>query len=102
MLALVGIGLAMLPLGIRMLEGENERHLAVYLPDSSVPAATAEALEAVLDSGAGTDGPDYVVTTVDDPEAARAQVRDGELDGLLTIARAEDGDLSYVLSPMRD
>ena len=31
-LALVGIGLAMLPLGIRMLEGENQRHLAVYLP----------------------------------------------------------------------
>jgi ABC-2 type transport system permease protein len=96
-LALVGIGLAMLPLGIRMLEGENERHLAVYLPDSSVPAATAEALEAVLDSGAGTDGPGYVVTTVDDPEAARAQVRDGQLDGLLTIARAEADDLSYVL-----
>ena len=49
-LALVGVGLAMLPLGIRMLEGENQRHLAVYLPDSSVPAATATALEAVLDS----------------------------------------------------
>ena len=96
-LALVGIGLAMLPLGIRMLEGENERHLAVYLPDSSVPTATASALEAVLDSGAGTDGPDYVITTVDDPQAARRQVRDGQLDGLLTISRAGDGDLSYLL-----
>ena len=37
-LAVVGIGIAMLPLGIRMLEGENERHIAVYLPDASVPA----------------------------------------------------------------
>ena len=37
-LALVGIGIAMLPLGIRMLEGQNERHVAVYLPDASVPA----------------------------------------------------------------
>jgi len=96
-LALVGVGLAMLPLGIRMLEGENQRHLAVYLPDASVPAATATALEAVLDSASGTDGPDYVVTTVDDPQAARAEVRDGALDGVLTIARDDGGDLSYVL-----
>ena len=62
-LALVGVALALLPLGIRMLEGENERHVAVYLPDASVPAATANALEAVLDASAGADGPDYVVTT---------------------------------------
>ena len=99
-LALVGIGLAMLPLGIRMLEGENERHLAVYLPDSSVPTATASALEAVLDSGAGTDGPDYVITTVDDPQAARRQVRDGQLDGLLTISRAGVGaEAGQILAP---
>ncbi|HEX6474590.1 MAG TPA: ABC transporter permease [Candidatus Limnocylindria bacterium] len=96
-LALVGIGIALLPLGIRMLEGENQRHVAVYLPDSSVPAATAGALESVLDAGAGPDGPDYVVTTVDDAEAARARVRDGSLDGLLTITRGDDGDLAYVL-----
>jgi ABC-2 type transport system permease protein len=96
-LALVGIGLAMLPLGIRMLEGENQRHIAVYLPDSSVPAATTEALEAVLNSASGTDGPDYVITTVDDPQAARSEVRDAGLDGLLTIARDDGGDLSYVL-----
>ena len=96
-LALVGIGLAMLPLGIRMLEGENERHIAVYLPDSSVPTATATALEAVLDAASGTDGPDYVITTTTDREGARAQVREGSLDGLLTITRSEDGDLAYVL-----
>jgi ABC-2 type transport system permease protein len=96
-LALVGVGLALLPLGIRMLEGENERHVAVYLPDSSVPAATANALEAVLDASAGADGPDYVITTVDDPGEARAGVRDGQLDALLTISRAADGDLSYLL-----
>ena len=96
-LAVVGIGIAMLPLGIRMLEGENQRHLAVYLPDSSVPPSTTDALEAVLDAGAGEGGPDYVVTTVDDAEAARAEVRDGTLDGVLTITRAADGDLAYVL-----
>jgi ABC-2 type transport system permease protein len=96
-LALVGVGLAMLPLGIRMLEGQNVRQLAVYLPDASVPAATTQALEAVLDAGAGTDGPDYVVTSVDDPQAARTEVRGGSLDGLLTISRGADGDLAYVL-----
>src|SRR5262245_26877282 len=96
-LAVVGIGIALLPLGIRMLEGENQRFIGVYLPDSSVPAATAGALESVLDAGAGPDGPDYVVTTVDDAGAARAQVRDGSLDGLLTITRGDDGDLAYLL-----
>jgi ABC-2 type transport system permease protein len=96
-LAVVGIGIALLPLGIRMLEGENQRHVAVYLPDASVPATTAGTLESVLDAAAGPDGPDYVVTTVDDAQAARAQVRDGSLDGLLTITRGEDGDLAYVL-----
>lgn len=96
-LALVGVGLALLPLGIRMLQGENQSHIAVYLPDSSVPAATATALEQVLDASAGADGPDYVVTTVDDPEQARADVRGGQLDGLLTISRATDGNLSYLL-----
>jgi ABC-2 type transport system permease protein len=96
-LALVGVGLAMLPLGLRMLEGENERHVAVYLPDASVPAATAQALESVLDASAGTDGPDYIVTTTDDADAARAQVRDGNLDGVLTITRGSDGDLAFLL-----
>ncbi len=38
-----------------------------------------------------------MVTTVDDPEQARADVRGGQLDGLLTISRATDGDLSYLL-----
>ena len=96
-LALVGVGLALLPLGIRMLEGENERHVAVYLPDSSVPAATANALEAVLDASAGAGRAGLRDTTVDDPGEARAGVRDGQLDALLTISRAADGDLSYLL-----
>ena len=51
----------------------------------------------MLDASAGADGPDYVITTVDDPGEARAGVRDGQLDALLTISRAADGDLSYLL-----
>ncbi|MGZ8563947.1 MAG: ABC transporter permease [Candidatus Limnocylindria bacterium] len=35
------------------------------------------------------------VTRVDDPAAAREQVRDGELDGLLLVTRGEDGDLAF-------
>jgi ABC-2 type transport system permease protein len=41
------------------------------------------------------DGGEPVVTRVDDPEAAAQQVRDEELDGLLTITRNEDGDLAF-------
>lgn len=35
------------------------------------------------------------VTRIDDPEAAAASVRDGELDGLLTISRDADADLVF-------
>ena len=35
------------------------------------------------------------VTRVEDPDAARAEVRDGDLDGLLIVTRGEDGDLAF-------
>jgi ABC-2 type transport system permease protein len=41
----------------------------------------------------GADGPR--VRRADDPEAAAQQVRDGKLDGLLTITRSDDGDLRF-------
>jgi ABC-2 type transport system permease protein len=40
-----------------------------------------------------SDGPR--VHRADDPEAAARQVRAGELDGLLTITRADDGELQF-------
>ena len=94
-LALVGIGLAMLPLGIRMLEGENA-------PPRRLPPR-------LVGPGGHRRGPGSGARQRGRHRWARlrghhrrrsgsgAQVRDGQLDGLLTIARAEDGDLSYVL-----
>lgn len=35
------------------------------------------------------------VTRVDDPDAAREEVRDGDLDGLLLVTRGADGDLAF-------
>lgn len=35
------------------------------------------------------------VARVDEPEAAREQVREGDLDGLLVVTRGEDGDLAF-------
>ena len=35
------------------------------------------------------------VTRVDDPDTARDEVRDGDLDGLLLVTRGEDGDLAF-------
>ena len=43
----------------------------------------------MLDGAAGTNGPDYVITTVDDPQAARAEVRDGAF-GAAAGERAKD------------
>jgi ABC-2 type transport system permease protein len=39
------------------------------------------------------DGPE--VTRADDPDAAADRVRDGDLDGLLTITRTADGELAF-------
>ena len=35
------------------------------------------------------------MTRVDDPDAAREEVREGDLDGLLLVTRGQDGDLAF-------
>jgi ABC-2 type transport system permease protein len=59
-------------------------------------ANPTDALDGEVDEPDPADAEDRArVTRVDDPEAARAQVRDGELDGLLIVSRGDDGDLAF-------
>ncbi|HEY7846650.1 MAG TPA: hypothetical protein VIC83_00485, partial [Candidatus Limnocylindria bacterium] len=91
-LAAVGIGIALLPIGIRLIAGEEQVTAGLYAEAGTVEAAE---LEAILDANAGEDGTSYEVVAVTDQEAGRAQVRDEELDGLLSVTRAADGDLNF-------
>ena len=96
-LALVGVALAMLPLGIRMVQGNQEHHLAVYLDGASLAPSLAGSLQAAMNATKPPDEAGWVVATVGDPEPARAEVRNGRTDGLLTIRRGSGGDLDYQL-----
>jgi ABC-2 type transport system permease protein len=96
-LALVGVVLAMLPLGIELIAGEDETDIAVYLADPSVPTSLANTLESALNAAAPEGAGHYAVSVVDAADEAEADVRNGDLDGLLTISRGEDADLVYDL-----
>jgi ABC-2 type transport system permease protein len=91
-LAAVGIGIALLPIGIRLIAGEEQVTAGLYAEAGTVEAAE---LQAILDANAGEEGTSYEVVAVTDQEAGRSQVRDEELDGLLSVTRAADGDLKF-------
>ena len=59
----------------------------------SDPAAAIRGTLAVAGDAAGTDG--ATVSVANDPAVAAQAVRDGTLDGLLTISRGADGDLAF-------
>lgn len=65
---------------------------------SSDPASVIQAA-LLVGNGASEEGGDEAdrprVTRVDDPDEAAQEVRDGELDALLTITRDEDGELAF-------
>lgn len=60
---------------------------------SEDPVLTLQAVLSGATEGDADDGPQVVRT--DDPDAAADQVRTGELDGLLTISRRNDGELAF-------
>lgn len=59
-------------------------------------ADPTDALDGTLDEPDPGDAADRArVTRVDDPDAAREEVVDGDLDGLLLVTRGADGDLAF-------
>jgi ABC-2 type transport system permease protein len=91
-LALVGVGLTLLPIGIRLISGDQQVHIGLYAEQGTVDAST---LQTRLTDNAGAGGTQYQVVAISDPEGGRAQVRDGDLNGLLTVTRAANGDLRF-------
>lgn len=91
-MALVGIGLALLPIAVRFIAGDEPVDAGLYAAPNTV---AVRELQAVLDASGASDATAYEVIEVTDAEVGRAQVRDGGLDGLLTVTRADDGELIF-------
>jgi ABC-2 type transport system permease protein len=97
LLAVAGLTIGMLPVIGRLIEGDSTRRVAVYSADSELRTTTAAALGLILTTTDGPgDGADpYDIGAVSDFEAARQQVRDDDLDGVLSIEREPEGDLIF-------
>jgi ABC-2 type transport system permease protein len=92
-LALVGLGLALLPIGISALGLDEPTSVSVYAAAPEAEEAAA-ALVATLDAMEEA-GVDAVLST--DADAERAAVVAGDRDGLVTVDRGDDGDLTFDL-----
>lgn len=103
-LALVGLGLALLPLGIRLVGGDRPTTVAVFVTAGDLTQDPVATLQSILTSSSGTaggqttsqpSGPKFTVTATKDPATAKADVKADRLDGLLSIGRGPDGDLAF-------
>jgi ABC-2 type transport system permease protein len=91
-LALIGIGIALLPVLGKLISGDQTTTIAVYSTDAELESATAASLTHLLNAS-GEER--YAVQATEDVASAEADVRDGEIDGLLTVTRGADGELSF-------
>ena len=91
-LALIGIGIAMVPILGRVIAGDETTTIAVHSTDAQIEGNTATALTQLLNADGKTT---YEIKAADDAAAAEAEVRAGKIDGLLTVTRGADGELSF-------
>jgi ABC-2 type transport system permease protein len=92
LLALVGIGLAMLPIVGRLIVGDATTTIAIHSPDAELESSTAVSLANLLNASGDAQ---YRIEAADDVAAAEAEARSGTIDGLLTVTRGADGELSF-------
>ena len=96
LLALAVAAATMLPTFLGALGVADPPRIAVRDDARDLAVDPVAALEAALAPAAGEQGGAGVeVVTADDPEAAADDVRAGDLDGLLTIRRGDDGELAF-------
>jgi ABC-2 type transport system permease protein len=90
-LAIVGLALALAPVLIRAIDGDTQTRIGLAAAPGTVQARTLETILNASQQG----GDRWQVVPVDDTARAREQVRAGDLDGLLTVTRTSQGDLSF-------
>ncbi len=96
LLAAVVAVASLLPTILGALGVADPAQIAVSDEAGDLPGDHIAAIESVLAAPAGESGEETTeVVPTDDPEGAAEQVRAGELDGLLTISRGDDGELAF-------
>ena len=106
LLALAVVLFTLVPSFLSFFGIDEPPEVAVYVDAENLSSDPVVAIQTVLIAGAGgvpgedgeapAPGDRARVTRTDDPDAAAAQVREGELDGLLKITRPDaDGDLAF-------
>ncbi len=95
--------IAFLPLVIRQLDQVDATKIAVAADEPGLAGEAAASISTLLNSSSAATGipdptaADFVVTAVDDLDAARAETADGKWTGLLGIERDASGELVFVL-----
>lgn len=99
--ALLGFGVVMLPLGFRVLTGESTTRIAVVDESSGLAIDPARALSTTLDAVASgptaAPGGRFFVSAATAGDAARTDAAAGRLDGVLTVRRDAAGALGFDL-----
>ena len=98
LLAVVALVYVLLPVILRTTGIDRPAQVAVLVtaPDLSAdPVATLDGLLSGGSAGAAGAPPKIEVTRVTDAADARQRVRDGRLNGLLTMSRGSGGDLAF-------
>jgi ABC-2 type transport system permease protein len=93
LLALIGLGVAMLPILGKLIAEDEATVISVHAEDGALQSTTVAALKLTL--SAAQDGTPFEINAADDAGAARDDVRQGSVDGLMTVSRADDQDLSF-------
>jgi ABC-2 type transport system permease protein len=101
-LLVVGVvAIALAPVIIQALERSDSTKVAVVAPTEALGQRASMTITSLLNTsvvGSGDeDAPDFVVTLVDDLDAAREGVRDGTYSTVLGIERMASGELEFTL-----
>jgi ABC-2 type transport system permease protein len=95
--------IAFLPLVIRQIDQADATKIAVAADEPGLAEGAAASISALLNASSTATGipdttaADFVVTAVDDVDAARAETADGSWSGLLHVGRDATGELTFVL-----
>lgn len=95
LLGALGLGLALVPLLTRALGGEKAVQVAVRAVDAGLATDPTTQLTTILNAGLTDGQAGFEVKAAGSVATARADVRDGRTDALLTITRGADHELAF-------
>ncbi len=99
LLAALGVGVALIPLGVRLAGRATVLGIAVSAAEPGLATTAARTMDTVLNGQAGGGGParTFAFTVYQDATAAASAVADGRLVAAVRIVRGADGGLGFTV-----